>query len=114
MRLPKRSARGGRTMHPSIVPIERMTVASDAARVVSAALNPAFAARCVTDAGTYTDPAHKPTIDTRRYAELSSVRRRYSFENSSIKGRVADLAGRQRAGSRTPYRMNTTSSAGNP
>ncbi len=74
-RRPSASAIRGRTMHPRIVPVDSSIVAYDASRAASAGAYPWRIAICVTDVGTYTVPAHRPTIDTSRNAEFSSVRR---------------------------------------
>ena len=63
---PMRSAIRGSTTQPRIVPVERIIVPYDARRAARIAGTPPRSAICVTAAGTYTDPAHKPMIDTSR------------------------------------------------
>src|SRR2546428_13710822 len=62
-------------------------VAREASRAAGAGAKPARAARCVTAAGTYTDPAQSPMIDTSRYAQLSTVRRRKAGGKRARKAR---------------------------
>src|SRR5207253_10336424 len=88
-------------------------------RAASAAVRPSRSTIWVTDVGTYTDPAHSPTIDTSRYKELSHVRRAYLGENSFAKadrivGRVTSRFSCHTFDSWTPYWMNVTSNAGVP
>ena len=108
-RRPSVSAIGGSTRHPSIVPAESSIVPYDARRAASCAAYPSRRAICVTDAGTYTEPAHSPMIETKRYTEFSTVRRLYMGENSFrnaavIVGRLLWSSTRacQRADSCTP------------
>ena len=60
-------------------------------------------------------PAHKPMIEIKTYAELSSVRRRNSGLKIAAKGLAIFFARAfQRSGSFTLYMMNPISSAGAP
>ena len=91
-------------MQPRIVPAARIIVPYDARRAASATLCPSRTAICVTDAGTYTDPAHSPMIETKTSSELTMVRRAYVAEKSMrnawrIDGRVCPS---HRADSCTP------------
>ena len=61
----------------SLVPADSTIVPYDARRDASARSKPSRIASRVTDAGTYTELAHNPTIETRRYSELRIVRRAY-------------------------------------
>ena len=89
-------------------------------RAPAGAARPAWAARWMTEAGTYTDPAHNPMIETSRYAELRSVRRRYGGAKIERKARPIVQSARSRtllchrAGSRTPRRIQATRKAGVP
>jgi hypothetical protein len=60
---------------PRIVPVESTIVPADASLAAPGIVWPSRSAISRTDAGTYTDPAHRPTIDTSSNAELIHVRR---------------------------------------
>src|SRR3954466_1004525 len=75
--LPSRPASHGRIRQPRMVPHASSIVAYEAICA------PLLFARKRTDDGTYTDPAHSPTIEMKSSAEFTSVRRRYSGENSA-------------------------------
>src|SRR5581483_3881711 len=117
-RRPNRSASGGSAKQPAMVPTDSTIVPYDANRAASAAAKPSRPAICVTDAGTYTDPAHNPTIDTSRYSAFSHVRRAYSGVNSLAKAVSTDGRSRLRRShvvdSWTAYWMKVTSTAGVP
>src|SRR5438270_471588 len=80
---PNRSAIHGSIRQPAMVPAESSIVPYEANRAASAAGTPSRVARYVTDEGTYTDPAHNPTIETSSSAALITVRPRYSNEKSA-------------------------------
>src|SRR5689334_18980023 len=81
-RRPNFSASPGSTRQPRIVPVDSSIVAYDAIRAVDVAGYPDRRATCVTDAGTYTVPAHSPMIETSSSAELIQVRPAYTDVNS--------------------------------
>src|SRR5580704_1134621 len=83
---PKRSASGGTAKQPRMVPIERIAVATEAVFAAEVADMPAFLARVITAVGSYTDPAHKPTIATASSAALTIVRWRYFALKISASG----------------------------
>src|SRR4029077_19215753 len=85
-----RSAIYGRAMHPRIVVTERSIVPSEINGTVCAAGTFSRAAISLIAAGTYTDPAHNPMIDTRTYTAFNNVRCRYSLENKIFKGWPTD------------------------
>src|SRR5215468_10580173 len=72
---PSLSASHGSGRQPRIVPVDSSIVAYDA---IFAPFAPASTR---TDDGTYTEPAHSPTIEMNSSAVLTTVRRRYSGEN---------------------------------
>src|ERR1039458_413110 len=72
-----RSARGGTTRQPRIVPIDNRPVPSEAIFTAVATAIPCFLARVMMAVGSYTAPAHRPTIATVSRAALTMVRRRY-------------------------------------
>src|SRR5579864_9691590 len=107
-------------MQPRIVATDSSMVASE---TTWAMFNPVILFRLIMSviaAGTYTDPAHNPMIETSTYSEFAIVRLRYSAENKTASGRTIDhvcttcALFSQRFGSFTPYRIKLTSSAGNP
>src|SRR5260370_39630911 len=90
-------------------------------RAASNDVCPALAARYVIAAGTYTEPAHKPIVETSWYMRLRNVRRRYRGEKISMnvccKLHFSPRESRlfsHRAGSLKPLRIKITSSAGTP
>src|SRR5436190_3631215 len=72
-RRPSASASVGRTRQPRIVPAESTIVPYDARRAAFAEVKPSRSAISRTDVGTYTEPAHKPMIETRRNSALRIV-----------------------------------------
>src|SRR5713226_439160 len=106
-------------MHPIIVATESSIVASEIRCVT---FTPGILFRftiSVIAAGTYTDPAHNPIIETSTYREFTMVRLRNSGENTLVRGRTtapvrtSGALFSQTFGSFTPYRMKLTISAGN-
>ena len=72
----------GRAKNPLEFPAARIIVPYEASRAASAAVCPARSAICVTEAGTYTDPAHNPMMETKTSSALTMVRRAYAAENT--------------------------------
>src|SRR5260370_42671656 len=90
-------------------------------RAASNDVCPALAAKYVIAAGTYTEPAHKPIVETSWYMRLRNVRSRYRGEKISMNVRFklhfsprGPRLASQRAGSLMPLRIKITSSAGAP
>src|SRR5260370_21646008 len=85
-----RSAKIGSNTHPKTVATESSIVASEIRCVT---FTPGIFSRLtisVIAAGTYTDPAHKPIIETSTYNEFTIVRLRSSGRNNDASGRKTD------------------------
>src|SRR6478609_1047936 len=119
-RRPSRSINAGRITHPSIVPADSTIVPYEASREASGAEICCRSAISRTAVGTYTEPAHKPTIETSRNIEFIAVRRANGVEKIRASAlliggcRFEALRSIHTVDSRTPYRMKLTSSAGVP
>src|SRR5258708_34539088 len=80
----------GSNTHPRIVATESNIVASEIRCVT---FTPEILFRLTISeiaAGTYTDPAHKPIIETSTYNEFTLVRLRQSGRNNDASGRNTD------------------------